>query len=221
MTVVVLLGAPGAGKGTQAKVLEQRLGIPHLASGDLRRAAVAARTPVGVEADRYMSRGQLVPDPTMIRLFLDRLSQADAVEGAILDGFPRTRHQAEVLEDELIGDGRTVDRALLIDVPIEDLVRRASGRRICEASGHVYHEIANPPRAPGVCDIDGSPLIQRADDQESTVRARMDQQLGALGDVVEFYRSAGRLATIDGRQPIAAVSEALLAELARHANGVV
>jgi adenylate kinase len=220
VTVIVLLGAPGAGKGTQANVLEERLGIPHLASGDLLRAAVAGRTAVGVEADRYMSRGQLVPDPTMIRVFLDRLAKPDADKGAILDGFPRTRHQAEVLEQELANDGRGVDRALLIDVPIEDLVKRAAGRRICEASGHVYHETANPPRVPGRCDIDGSPLIQRADDSEATVRARMDQQLGALGEVVEFYRGRGSLRTVDGREAIPAVSDALLGELAARSNGV-
>jgi adenylate kinase len=213
MTVVVLLGAPGAGKGTQAKVLEQRLGIPHLASGDLLRAAVAARTAVGVEADRYMSRGQLVPDPTIIRVFLDRLAKPDADRGAILDGFPRTRHQAEVLDRDLAAEARAVDRAVLIDVPIDDLVRRAAGRRICESAGHVYHETANPPRVPGRCDIDGSALIQRADDREETVRARMDQQLGALDDVVDHYRTAGKLSRVDGRKAIDAVSEDVIAAL--------
>jgi adenylate kinase len=211
VTVLVLLGAPGAGKGTQAKFLEEKLGIPHLASGDLLRAAVGARTPVGIEADRFMSRGQLVPDATMIRLFLDRLAQPDAAGGAILDGFPRTRPQAEALDEALAERGARVDRALLIDVPIEDLVQRAAGRRICQASGHVYHLVANPPREPGVCDIDGTPLIQREDDREETVRARMNQQLGALQDVVGFYRSKGILKTVDGRQPIPAVSESLLA----------
>lgn len=211
MTVLVLLGAPGAGKGTQAKFLEEKLGIPHLASGDLLRAAVGARTPVGVEADRFMSRGQLVPDATMIRLFLDRLAQPDAASGAILDGFPRTRPQAEALDEALAERAARVDRALLIDVPIEDLVQRAAGRRICKESGHVYHLVANPPRVPGVCDIDGTPLIQREDDREETVRARMNQQLGALRDVVGFYRSKDILKTVDGRQPIAAVSDSLLA----------
>jgi adenylate kinase len=220
VTVLVLLGAPGAGKGTQAKVLEERLGIPHLASGDLLRAAVAARTPVGIEADRFMSRGQLVPDGTMIRLFLDRLAQPDAARGAILDGFPRTRPQAEALEKELSERGARVDRALLIDVPIEDLVRRAAGRRICQASGHVYHLVANPPAVPGLCDIDGSPLIQREDDREETVRARMTQQLGALDDVVDYYRSKGNLETVDGRRPIQEVSESLLAAV-DPAKGVV
>jgi adenylate kinase len=211
VTVLVLLGAPGAGKGTQAKVLEERLGIPHLASGDLLRAAVAARSAVGAEADRFMSRGQLVPDATMIRVFLDRLAQPDAAGGAVLDGFPRTRPQAEALDEALAERNARVDRALLIDVPMEDLVRRAAGRRICKASGHVYHVTANPPRVPDKCDIDGSPLIQREDDREETVRARMAQQLGALHDVVGHYQSKGLLTTVDGRRPISEVSEALLA----------
>jgi adenylate kinase len=209
VTVLVLLGAPGAGKGTQAKVLEERLGIPHLASGDLLRAAVAARSAVG--ADRFMSRGQLVPDATMIRVFLDRLAQPDAAGGAVLDGFPRTRPQAEALDEALAERNARVDRALLIDVPMEDLVRRAAGRRICKVSGHVYHVTANPPRVPDKCDIDGSPLIQREDDRDETVRARMAQQLGALHDVVGHYQSKGLLTTVDGRRPISEVSEALLA----------
>jgi adenylate kinase len=214
VTVVVLLGAPGAGKGTQAKILEQKLGLPHLASGDLLRAAVANATPVGREANRYMSRGQLVPDDTIIRVFLDRLGETDAAGGAILDGFPRTRTQAEALDVALAEQGGRVDRALLIEVPVEDLVRRAAGRWICAASGHVYHEIANPPRVPGICDLDGSELVQRADDREETVRARMAQQLGALEDVVDHYESHGVLRRVDGRRPIREVTEQLLDQLA-------
>jgi adenylate kinase len=214
VTVIVLLGAPGAGKGTQAKVLEEKLGLPHLASGDLLRAAVANRTAVGREADRYMSRGQLVPDGTMIRVFLDRLGDGDAASGAILDGFPRTRAQAEALDHALGEHDRRVDRALLIEVPVEDLVRRAAGRWICEAAGHVYHEVANPPRQAGICDLDGSRLIQRADDREETVRARMAQQLGALEDVVDHYETRGILRRVDGRRSIPEVTDQLLDQLA-------
>ncbi len=213
MTVLVLLGAPGAGKGTQAKLLEAKLGLPHLASGDLLRAAVTAGTPVGREADRFMSRGQLVPDDTIIRVFLDRLDQPDAAAGAILDGFPRTRAQAEALDSALAESDRKVERALLIEVPIEDLVQRAGGRWICSASGHVYHAIANPPLAPGVCDLDGSPLVQRADDREETVRARMAQQLGSLADVVDHYRGRGVLRAVDGHRPIRDVTVSLLEQL--------
>ncbi len=213
MTVVVLLGAPGAGKGTQAKFLETEFGLAHLASGDLLRAAVAAGTPVGREADRYMSRGQLVPDATMIRVFLDRLDQPDARSGAVLDGFPRTGTQAEALDEALTEHGRRVDHAILIEVPVEDLVARAAGRWICSAAGHVYHAIAHPPRVVGVCDVDGSPLVQRADDTADTVRARMAQQLGALEDVVRHYRRRGVLRTVDGLRPIREVTEAVRAQL--------
>ncbi len=211
--VIVLLGAPGAGKGTQAQVLSRRLGIPHLASGDLLRAAVAARTPVGREAESYMNRGQLVPDDVIVRVFLDRLAEGDAAHGAILDGFPRTAGQAAALDRALGEREARVDVAVLIDVPAEELVRRAAGRRICEANGHVYNVVSNPPRQPGVCDLDGSPLVQRADDDEPTVRARLAQQLAPLDDVVAHYRAAGILRTVDGLRPIEAVTEAVLAAL--------
>jgi adenylate kinase len=213
VTVIVLLGAPGAGKGTQAELLKERLKLPHIATGDLFRAAFRQGTPIGREARRYMDRGQLVPDDITIRMLLDRLDEADAKGGAILDGFPRTAAQARALDAALKERRTRVDRALLIDVPAEDLVRRMAGRLICQKAGHVYHETANPPRVPGICDIDGSPLVQRADDQADTIRARLAQQLGALGDVVDHYRRAGVLRTVDGRQPIDAVGRGLLAEL--------
>ena len=211
MTVIVLLGAPGAGKGSQAPALAARMGIPVLASGELLRAAVTAGAPLGREADRYMSRGQLVPDDTMVRVFLDRLSAPDAVPGAILDGFPRTLVQAQALDDALAETGRRVDRAAYIDVPLEDLVKRMANRRICTANGHVYNLVSNPPAKDSVCDLDGSPLVQRADDEESTVRARMAQQVPPLLDVVDHYRSRGVLTTVDGRLGIDAVTDELMA----------
>jgi adenylate kinase len=211
--VIVLLGAPGAGKGTQAQVLRERLGIPHIATGDLFREAFRLGTPIGRDARRYMDRGQLVPDDITIRMLLDRLDQPDAQHGAILDGFPRTPAQAQALDAALAERGTRVHRALLIEVPIEDLVRRMSGRLVCEKSGHVYNEFLNPPKVTGRCDIDGSPLVQRTDDRPETIHARMTQQLGALADVVDYYRQAGVLRTVDGRQRIDAVSRALLAEL--------
>ena len=212
MTVVVLLGAPGAGKGTQAPVVADALDIPILGSGDLLRAAVAA-TRLGREADRYMSRGQLVPDETIVRVFLDRLDQPDAQRGAILDGFPRTRVQAEALDVALAEAGRRVDRAIYVEVPIEDLVRRMANRRICTANGHVYNLTSNPPLIEGVCDVDGSEIVQRPDDREETVRARMTEQIPPLLEVVDYYRRAGVLVSVDGDEPIDVVSERMLAAL--------
>lgn len=213
MTVIVLLGAPGAGKGTQAPALAERLGVPVLASGDLLRAAVTAGTPLGREADRYMSRGQLVPDETIVRVFLDRLGAGDAVRGAILDGFPRTKVQAEALDEALAEAGRRVDQAGYIDVPLEDLVKRMANRRICTANGHVYNLVSNPPRDDAKCDLDGSELVQRADDEEATVRARMAQQVPPLLEVVDHYRRRDILTTVDGRQGIDAVTDSLMAAL--------
>jgi adenylate kinase len=210
MMMVVLLGAPGAGKGTQAPILAEHLGVPVLASGDLLRTAVSNRTALGREADRFMSRGQLVPDGTIVGVFLDRLEQPDAAAGAILDGFPRTRVQAEALDVALAEAKRRVDSAIFIDVPTEDLIARMANRRICTANGHVFNLATNPPRRPGICDIDGSELTQRPDDEEATVRARMSQQVGPLLDVVDHYRSAGILRTVDGTQPIEAVSAAIV-----------
>ena len=213
MTVVVLLGSPGAGKGTQAPVLARHLGVPVLASGDLLRTAVATGSALGREADRYMSRGQLVPDETIVRVFLDRLDQPDAQAGAILDGFPRTRVQAEALDVALAEAGRRVDRTIFIDVPTEDLVKRMANRRICTANGHVYNLASNRPTTEGLCDLDGSPLVQRPDDHEATVRARMTEQIPPLLEVVDHYRSGGVLQAVDGREPISAVSERVLAAI--------
>jgi len=214
VSVIVLLGPPGAGKGTQAPAIAARLGVPILASGALLRAAVAAGTPLGREADRFMSRGQLVPDDTIVRVFLDRLEAADAADGAVLDGFPRTRVQAEALDTALAEADRRVDRAGYIEVPLEDLVQRMANRRICTANGHVYNLVSNPPASDTVCDLDGSKLVQRPDDAEITVRARMAQQIPPLLDVVDHYRSRGVLTTVDGRLPIDDVTDALIAAVA-------
>jgi adenylate kinase len=160
-----------------------------------------------------MSRGQLVPDDTMVRVFLERLEKPDAKAGAILDGFPRTRVQAVALDRALHEAGRRVDRAIFIEVDTEDLVRRMSNRRICTANGHVYNLASNPPLVDQVCDLDDSPLVQRPDDNEETVRARMKEQIPPLMEVVDYYRDAGVLQPVDGREPISAVSERMLRAL--------
>lgn len=214
MNVVVLLGAPGAGKGTQAPSMAARLGIPVVATGDLFRAAVRDGTALGAELKRFMDAGQLVPDDVTLGLLRERLSRSDAAAGVILDGFPRTNVQARALDEALAGRGERVSAAVLVDVPEEELIRRMSGRWICRATGHPYHETFSPPATPGVCDLDGSELYQRADDQPDTVRKRMDQQLGALREVIEHYRSAGTLSTVDGLQGIDEVAGAIDAALA-------
>jgi adenylate kinase len=215
MRVLVLLGAPGAGKGTQAHVLAGHLGLPRVATGDLFRAAVRAGTPLGAQAREYMDRGALVPDEITVRMLLERLGAPDAARGMILDGFPRTRSQAEALDRALAERRTAVEAALLIDVPADELLLRLSGRWLCEAAGHTYHETASPPRVPGLCDVCGSRLVQREDDRPDVVRARLETQLGALQDVVEHYRAAGVLVTVDGTRPITAVTDALLRSLER------
>jgi adenylate kinase len=217
MTVAILLGAPGASKGTQAPLLSASLDAPVLASGDLLRAEVASGSEIGREVDAIMRSGELVPDELMVRLFLARLEQDDARGGAILDGFPRTRPQAEALDAALAESGRKVDKALLIEVPIEDLIGRFAGRRICKAGGHVYNDWFKPPRVWGVCDVDGSELIHRDDDAEATVRARMEQQLGPLHEVADYYRDQGILVAVNGLQPIEDVARSLLEALDWHA----
>jgi adenylate kinase len=213
MTVAILLGAPGTGKGTQAPRLSERLGVPVLASGDLLRAEVASGSEIGREVDAVMRSGELVSDALMAQLFLARLDRDDAANGAILDGFPRTRPQAEALDAALSGSGRPVDRALLLEVPQEHLIGRFAGRLICRAGGHVYNEWFMPPKVWGICDVDGSELVHRADDAEATVRARMEQQLGPLDDVADYYRARGILSEVDGLQAIEDVTIALLAAL--------
>src|SRR3954471_19671476 len=202
MKVVILLGPPGAGKGTQAPLLAERLGIPIVATGDLFRSAVRDGTALGLEARRYMDAGQLVPDDIVVRLLLDRLERADARGGGILDGFPRTNVQAAALDRALAERDQHVSAAVLIDVPEDEVMRRMSGRWICRAAGHPYHAVFSPPHTDGVCDIDGSELYQRADDKPDTVRERMRQQLGALGEVIAHYRESGVLIAVDGLQGI-------------------
>jgi adenylate kinase len=211
MTVVVMLGAPGAGKGTQAALLAERVETPHVATGDLFRAAVREGTPLGHEAQKFMERGQLVPDDITIRMLLERMDEPDAAKGAILDGFPRNRAQAEALDTALAERGAKVDHAVEIRVPSDEVVRRLSGRWVCRDAGHPYNDDSNPPREPGRCDVDGSPLVQREDDKPETVRARLEIQLASLGEVLAHYANRGILRTVDGTQSIEDVTEDVVA----------
>ena len=213
MRVLVLLGAPGAGKGTQAAILAQRLGLPHVATGDLFRAAVRAGSALGREAQRYMERGELVPDAITIEMLVERLERPDAAEGVVLDGFPRSRAQAEALEAALLARDERVECAILIDVPAEELVGRMAGRFVCRLAGHPYHVVMAPPRVPGICDVDGSALEQREDDRADVVRSRLARQLAPMQSVVEFYRTRGVLRIVDGRQPIDLVTRGLFQAL--------
>jgi adenylate kinase len=208
--VVVLLGAPGAGKGTQADILADRLGLAHVATGDMFRAAVAEGTQLGRTAKGFMDRGELVPDELTIEMLFERLAEPDAALGVLLDGFPRNTAQAEALGEALAAKGARVCVAPYIEVGEPELVRRLGGRWTCQAEGHTYQEQSKPPRVAGICDIDGSELYQRSDDQPETVKARLSQQLGALNEVVDYYRGQGILATVDGNEPIEAVTEGLL-----------
>jgi adenylate kinase len=212
--VIVLLGAPGAGKGTQAQILSEKLGLAHVATGDLFRAAVRDETPLGLTAKGFMDRGELVPDAVTIEMLLERLAKPDAAAGILLDGFPRNTAQAEVLDKALADKGGGVDVAPLIIVPEPELVSRLSGRWICRAQGHPYHLTGKPPKRAGICDVDGSELYQRDDDKPETVQARLRQQLGALAKVVDYYRGHGVLATVDGTIGIENVTRELLAAIA-------
>jgi adenylate kinase len=206
-----MLGAPGAGKGTQAARLAEQLGMPHVASGDLFRDHIKRGTDLGKKVKKFMDAGALVPDDVTIAMISDRLSQPDANDGVILDGFPRTRAQAEALDKMLGKEGGSVAAALYIDVDRDVLIKRLSGRWVCsQSSDHVYHETAKPPKKPGVCDIDGAPLIQRDDDKPETIRARMEKQLPPMFEVVDHYADRGVLNTVEGDKPMEAVTIALL-----------
>lgn len=216
--IYVMVGAPGAGKGTQALRLAAALGLPHIASGDLFRAALEADTHVGREARAHMTRGGLVPDDVTVRMIEHRLSQTDASSGAILDGFPRTLPQAIALDALLSRDGSGVTAALYIDVTQDEIVRRLSGRWICGGPDqHVYHETMNPPRESGVCDVDGTGLQQRPDDQPRTIRARLDKQLPPMYEVIDHYTDRGVLVAVPGERPVEDVTRALLAAVSHAA----
>lgn len=212
--ILLLIGAVGAGKGTQAETLARELGLVHLASGNLFRQALQDGTPVGERAREYMERGDLVPDEITIEMFMDELSRPAAAHGAILDGFPRTVTQAEALDATLEVQGERISHAVYIEVPTDVLVERVGDRWICSACGTPYHVRTDPPRRAGICDKDGAPLRQRDDDRPEVVRARLEKQVPPMLEVIEHYRQAGVLVRIDGEQPIEQVTHDILAALA-------
>ena len=208
---LVMLGAPGAGKGTQARLIAEKFDLAHISSGDLFRENIKNKTELGELAQSFISKGELVPDEVTIRMVEDRLSRDDCANGAILDGFPRTPPQAKALSDLLEGLGSDIDLVPYIKVPEEVLVERLSGRCTCRAHGHVYHKIFNPPRQAGVCDIDGSELYHREDDLPDTVRNRISVYLAQTSPLIEHYREMGILTEINGNQPIEEVHADMMA----------
>jgi adenylate kinase len=210
-SIIVLLGAPGAGKGTQAKFLHERTGFPHISSGDIFRENLQKQTELGKLAQGYMTRGELVPDDVTIAMIRDRLSQPDCEKGVILDGFPRTVPQAKALDALLgeIGLGE-VKKVPYVKVSEKALVDRLSGRWSCKLNGHVYHALFNPPKKAGICDIDGSELFQREDDKSETVQRRIRVYFEQTAPLIEYYRAKNVLIEIDGEGPIDQVTKTLL-----------
>jgi adenylate kinase len=210
----VLLGPPGAGKGTQAKIIADKLNLVHISSGDIFRENLGKQTELGKQAQGYINRGELVPDGLTINMIRDRLQKPDCVNGVILDGFPRTPAQAEALRKMLSETGEEVLGVPYISVPADVLIERLSGRWSCKQNGHVYHLKYNPPKVAGICDIDGSELYQREDDKSETVLKRIEVYLSQTTPLIVYYKEQGKLLEVDGTQDIAKVSDELLKALA-------
>ena len=199
---IIMLGAPGAGKGTQAKKIAAKYGIPHISTGDIFRANIKAGTELGKKAKAYMDQGLLVPDELTCDLVVDRISQPDAVNGYVLDGFPRTIPQAECLTDALKNLGGQVDYAIDVDVPDENIVNRMSGRRACLKCGATYHIVFAAPRTEGVCDVCGEKLVLRDDDRPETVLNRLKVYHDQTQPLIDYYSKAGVLKTVDGTRSL-------------------
>jgi len=212
-TYIVLLGPPGVGKGTQAKILSERSGLAHISSGDLFRENLKNQTELGKLAQNYMTKGELVPDDVTIAMIRDRLSRPDCKAGAILDGFPRTPAQADALENMLKEFGGHVDVVPFITADEDILVERLSSRWTCRSAGHIFNEKFNPPQEHGKCDFDGSELYQRDDDKAETVKRRIDVYLDQTSPLISYYRDHGKIVEIDGTQSIEQVTEDLLSAL--------
>ncbi len=207
---IVMLGAPGAGKGTQAKMIAEKYSLPHISTGDIFRANIKNGTPLGNEAKAYMDQGQLVPDELTVRLLLDRVAQDDCADGYVLDGFPRTIPQAEVLDAELTKMGEKIDYSVDVDVPDENIINRMSGRRACLNCGATYHIVNVPPKKEGICDTCGSELVLRDDDQPETVKKRLTVYHDQTQPLKDFYQAKGVLRTVDGTLPMMQVFEEIV-----------
>jgi adenylate kinase len=210
---LILLGPPGAGKGTQAGRIVEEYGIPHVSTGDILRGAVKNQTQMGLEAKKYMDAGELVPDSVVIGIVKDRLQEPDTAKGFLMDGFPRTTPQAEALDAALDGLGRAVTKTIVVLVEEEELVRRLSGRRICRVCQAPFHVVFNPPKKEGVCDKCGGELYQRDDDSEATVRNRLEVYRNQTEPLIDYYDQAGLVARIDGAQSPEKVYEDVRAAL--------
>lgn len=210
---IIMLGAPGAGKGTQAKMIADKYGVPHISTGDIFRANIKNGTELGMEAKKYMDQGLLVPDELTVRILLDRVAQDDCKNGYVLDGFPRTIPQAEVLDSELTKLGDHIDYAINVDVPDENIVKRMSGRRACLTCGATYHIELVPPKKEGICDVCGSELVLRDDDKPETVKNRLNVYHEQTQPLIDFYTEKGVLKTVDGTVPMEEVFAAITAIL--------
>ena len=207
---VVLLGAPGAGKGTQAAIISQKTGLTHIASGDLFRQAVQKGTELGKLVKSYMDKGELAPDEVTIKVIMERLSEPDCEKGCIFDGFPRTLDQAKALDKKLAEQKKGIDKAVFIDVPDEELMKRLGGRWTCKNCQAVYHEVASPPKVAGICDKCGGELYQRPDDNEATIRERLKVYFKQTTPVLDYYKNDGKLIAVDGKLSIDEVAEKVI-----------
>ena len=210
---IIMLGAPGAGKGTQAKMIADKYGVPHISTGDIFRANIKNGTELGMEAKKYMDQGLLVPDELTVRILLDRVAQDDCKNGYVLDGFPRTIPQAEVLDSELTKLGDHIDYAINVDVPDENIVKRMSGRRACLTCGATYHIEHVPPKKEGICDVCGSELVLRDDDKPETVKNRLNVYHEQTQPLIDFYTEKGVLKTVDGTKKLEEVFQEIVAIL--------
>lgn len=212
---LILLGPPGAGKGTQAERLREDFGLPHISTGDMLRAQVVAGSELGLKAQRYMDAGELVPDEVIVGMIVQRVSDADAGDGFLLDGFPRNEIQADALAEALGGLERKLTAVLAIEVSDQEVVRRLAGRRVCvKNAGHIYHVELDPPKHEGICDQDGSRLIQRDDDREETIRRRLEVYDRQTKPLIDYYARSGLLRRFDGRRSADEVHARIRATLA-------